>query len=231
MSENTQTTETPTTPTTVAPLPNSTEARTADGTLLDQAVPPSSTTTPSTEPTKTPDEKVATPETVVPETYAEFKAPEGYTLSKELIENAVPLFKEAGLSQEAAQKFVDFHAKAMLEASKAPQEAYTTMRNEWRGEVLKDPTLASGESLRPEVSSAIAKTIDSLGPEIAAEFRKAMDITGAGDNPAFVRAMLKFSKAVVEGNHVTGRGPSPHGQVAPGAKPTSIASAMYPNLR
>jgi hypothetical protein len=58
-----------------------------------------------------------------------------------------------------------------------------------------------------------------------------MDLTGAGDNPAFIKAFWKLSQHVVEGKPAPGGGPSPHGQVAVGqAQRPSIAQAMYPSL-
>jgi len=62
-----------------------------------------------------------------------------------------------------------------------------------------------------------------------AEFRSAMDMTGAGDNPAFVKAFYRMAKTFNEGKPVTGAGPSPEGQRPPGGRP-SAAAAMYPKL-
>lgn len=225
MSDTTVTTETPTTP---APQPNTPEARTETGELKNQTAP---LTTPEAKPEgdSTPKPKDGT--SGAPESYSDFTAPEGYTLNKELIDKAVPLFKEAGLTQEQAQKFVEFQASQQLASAAAPQEAYDNLRKEWRTEVFADKSLASDNKLLPEVSSGIAKAIDSLGPEIAKPFREIMDLSGVGDNPAFVRAMFKFSESLTEGRHVTGGKPSPAGQQAPDAKPQSIANAMYPNLK
>src|SRR5574340_1130456 len=95
-----------------APLPNSPEARTPDGTLKDQGA---STTPPSdssTTPAKTPEtdgqaqaiakqptdasainDKGITP-AGAPETYADFVAPEGYEFDKAALDAAIPIFKE-----------------------------------------------------------------------------------------------------------------------------------------
>lgn len=234
MNDATQTTEATTT--TEAPLPNSTEARTPTGEIRDAQSPNTNQQDKSSEQTSTEpktEEKTNEPKTEggAPETYADFKAPEGYTLSKDVIEAATPIFKELGLSQEAAQKLVDFHAKNMIDAAKAPMEAYQTLRQEWRDTVLKDPDLSSGGKLKTEVTTAIGKAIDGVGdPALAKDFREIMDISGVGDNPAFVKMMYKWAQSVTEGSHVTGKGPSPHGQRAPDAKPQSAAAALYPNL-
>lgn len=230
MTDTTVTTETPpTTPSTETPQPNTPEARNADGSLRDQTAPLTTTPEPKPNEPSTPTKKDGT--STVPETYADFTAPEGYTVDKALIDAAVPLFKDLGLTQEQAQKLVDFQAQRQIELAKAPQETYETMRADWRKEVLADTELASAGKVKPEVLSAIAKGIDSLGADVAKSFREIMDISGVGDNPAFVKAMYKFGQLASEGSHVTGKGPAPTGQTAPDAKPLSIANAMYPNLK
>ena len=82
------------------------------------------------------------------------------------------------------------------------------------------------------VKIGIGKTLAALGDaKLTADFKAAMDLTGAGDNPAFIKAMWKLSSFITEGKHVAGSGPSPHGQTPPGAsgKPDA-ARALYPNL-
>jgi hypothetical protein len=185
------------------------------------------TTTPST--TETPaDDKNKKPETPTgaPETYADFKAPEGVTLDKDAIASAIPVFKELNLTQEQAQKLVEFQAKS---GTTAAQTAYDEIRSDWRKAVLADPDLSTGGKLKPDVQPTIAKAIDTLPKELGTEFRNVMNTTGVGDNPAFVKAMYKFAQALTEGTHVSGKGPVE--VKAPDAKPTSVASAMYPNLK
>lgn len=169
--------------------------------------------------------------TPAPGEYADFTAPEGYTIDKALIESAIPIFKEAGISQEVAQKLVDLQVQRELAAAKAPQQAYTDLRADWVKATLADPDISTGGKLKPDVQPTIAKAIDSLPADLGKAFRETMDTTGVGDNPAFVKAMYKFAQAFTEGGHVSGKGPSPGGQQAPDAKPVSIASAMYPGLK
>lgn len=222
-----ETTTTETTPPTETPLANTAEARTEDGTIKDQ----STTLTSSTEPTTNdkPADKLA--ESGAPETYADFTMPEGRTLSKDTMAEALPIFKELNLNQDQAQKLIDFATKNQISTEQAGQAAYNAMRDGWRNEVLKDTTLSSGTDLKPEVKESIGRAVDSLGPELGGKFREVMNTTGLGDNPTFVKAMFEMSKFVTEGRPVKGGGPSPAGQSAPGAKPPSIASAMFPKLK
>ena len=117
-----------------APMPNTPEARTETGELRDA----SQTTTTSTE---TPSEAAPAAPTGAPETYADFKAPEGQTLDKATIEAALPIFKELGLSQDAAQKLVDFHAAQSAKTNADLTKAVDDMRAGWRDAVMKDPEI------------------------------------------------------------------------------------------
>jgi len=201
--------------------------------LKDQTQPLTSQTT-TTEPAATTTEPAA-PAVVPPavaETYKPFTVPEGFTLNKEAVDAAVPVFKELGLTQDQAQKLVDLQVKREVEVSKAGQGDYASMREGWRKDVLADTNLSAGGKVKPEVLQTIGRAIDGIGdPKLAGEFRQVMDTTGVGDNPAFVRTLFKMASQLTEGRPVAAGGPSVHGQTPPGAKPTSIANAMYPNLK
>lgn len=172
--------------------------------------------------------------TKAPEAYTEFKAPEGTTLDPKAIEAATPIFKELGLTQEAAQKLVNLQAAREADVAKAPKATYDALRQTWRSEVTADKDISAysvdGKSGIDAVKVDIGRALATLDPKLASDFRQAMDLTGAGDNPAFVKAFWRLSQSVVEGRPVSGRGPSPLGQKAPGAKPPSAAQALYPNL-
>lgn len=166
-----------------------------------------------------------------PEKYETFKVPEGQELDEKFASEAGTTFKELGLTQTQAQSLVDLYSKKALEIGEAPYKMYTDMRNGWRNEVVKNPALGDGTSIKPEVKATIGRAIDSLGDaKLAADFKQAMDLTGAGDHPAFVKVFHKLSQMLGEGTSVSGKGPSPLGQRQPGAAPKSAAAALYPNL-
>lgn len=249
MSDTTVTTETPVTP---PPLPNDAAARSPTGEILDASTPTtppktetppsesktspdSSQTTSSSEPPKPDDKKPDASKTGAPEAYTEFTLPEGLKLAPETLEAATPIFKELGLSQEQAQRLVSFHADQLKAASAAAQEAsYTEMRADWRTKTLADTDIKSysldGKTGMDAVKVDIGRALGTLDPTLRADFQAAMDLTGAGDHPAFVKAMWRLSQAISEGRPVSGKGPSPHGQTPPGSKPPTAAQALYPNL-
>ena len=204
---------------------NSTDARTPDGTIIDQgnpAVPPVETK--PNEPAAPAEPK---PEPVVPETY-DFRAPEGATLDTAAIERATPIFKELGLTQDQAQKLVDLYPKITENIVKANNDAYTAMREGWVSELKADKEI--GGKL-DHVAAEIGKLKQQLPAAVRDAFNEAVNFTGAGDHPAVVRALYEISKLVNEGSHVSGNGPSPNGQSRDGvSKRPSLAGAMYPNL-
>jgi hypothetical protein len=228
MSDTTVTTEAPVLDLPKEPvLNNSTEARLPDGTLKDQSTSLAGTTTTPTEP-KTPEGEV---KPVVPEAYADFKLADGQTLNPDTLKEASAVFKELGLTQDQAQKLVDFYGKDMTKTLGAPQTAFNDMVSGWRADVLKDSTLASGDGLRTDVRENIGKLKASLPADQRASFDEVMNLSGLGNHPTIVKALNSWGKSLSEGKHVAGNGPSPEGQKAPGSKgPVNIAKAMFPNL-
>lgn len=212
--------ETLTTPTTTteAPSMNSDSARTSTGEIKDQST--DATPTPATEP-------APTDAPVVPDQY-EFTFPEGRSPDAAVLEGATPIFKELGLSQPQAQKLVDFYTKINDDSVAANMARIDAMRTEWRNQVSADKEI--GGKL-DSVKTEIGRALTHLPEDVQSAFREAMDVTGAGDHPGVVKAFYKLAQMVNEGSHVTGGGPSKHGQSPTGntARP-SLASSMYPNL-
>jgi hypothetical protein len=160
-----------------------------------------------------------------PEKY-EFKdLPEGF----EVTEAAQERFKKLALTQDQATDIVKFHTELLAEAQKAPFEHWKAMNEGWVTEVTADPEYKGNLT---NVRANISKFIDGVGDAgLAESFREAMDLTGAGNNPAFVKFMFRMAQQFNEGTHVAGNGPSRFGQLAPGStdRPTP-ARALYPNL-
>lgn len=220
--------------------------RTPTGQIVDQGqttqpsvtTPQTSTTTESTtpEPTQATEKSLASQDGRSlanqeaggpPEKYEAFKVPEGFELDEAAHKEASEMFRGMNLTQGDAQKLVDFYSKNTLEAVNAPYDAWRKTQEEWVKQVKADPVI--GPRLN-EVTTTISRAIDTLGDaKLAADFRAAMDYTGAGNNPAFIRAFYKLAQMVTEGGHVAGRGPSAAGQ-QPNRTARPGARAMYPNL-
>jgi hypothetical protein len=216
---------------------NTAEARTETGEIKDQTLvtsketvteskAPTDTTQVETKPAEAkPADK---PAAGVPEKY-EFSAPEGFEIDEKFAGEASAVFKELGLTQDQASKLVKMYTDKVGADADAPYRKYEEIRTGWRNEVTADPALGNGTDLKPEIKAVLGRAIDGLGAKEAASFREAMEITGAGDHPAVVRAMVKWAQKAGEGTAVRGGGPSEHGQ-GNSSRPTSAAKAIYPNL-
>lgn len=169
-----------------------------------------------------------------PEKYEAFKLPEGITLEGETLTKAQELFKGLSLTQEQAQSLVDFHAAQMKAIADGPVAEYDAMRNGWKTKSEADPEIGPMDGSKAKaLRVTIGRALDALGDAtLATDFKSAMNLTGVGDHPAFIKAFAKFAEKFVEGRPVdlSGANPSSASQKAPDAKPTTIASALYPNL-
>lgn len=161
-----------------------------------------------------------------PEKYDSFKVPDGFTLDETVAKEAGDLFKGMNLNQAQAQQLVDFYTSKTSEAAAAPYQAWADTQDAWKAEIKADPEI--GGKL-DQVKASVGKLYDALGdPKLVSGFKEAMEFTGAGNNPAFVKALYKLSQMVTEGGAVRGRGPVEVKQ--PNGGPASAAKAIYPNL-
>lgn len=215
-------------------------ARTSDGTIADNSssTPPTTTPPPTpagttllTEPPKEGDPPKSEPKAGAPEKYADYKVPDNYTLDPEVKTKADAIFRDLGLSQESAQRLVDFYTDTSRETLEAPFAAWKDMNDKWREASSAHPDLKGKIGPGGEVNVRISRALDAIGdPTLVTEFKQLMDLTGAGNHPAFIRVIDRWAKQVTEGTPVGGRGPTEASQSRPGQAPPSAAQAMYPHL-
>jgi hypothetical protein len=165
----------------------------------------------------------ATPASAVPEKYdfATVELPQGIELNADLIAAVSPVFKELGLSQDAASKLVKTYADAAVKAdaaAEASREAnfkewmkttvtnyQTTLRKEWGAET--DAKLAVAQAGMSKVMSPAAKAL--------------LDSTGLGSHPEFVKAFYQVG--------LMSREDTPPTVVASAAAGKSAAQVLYGN--
>jgi hypothetical protein len=181
---------------------------------------------------KEPTSKDNKPPAGAPEKYEAWTVPEGYELDAGLVEEASPIFKDLGLTQEQSQKLVDFYAKHALKSSEEAIAAWTKTRTDWRTSMKSDPELGKlvGRDGNFGPDSPLVSTIDRAlvglqNPKLVSDFKDAMNLTGAGDNPAFVRVLHALAKQVTEGTDYPTGGPAKGNSSRP-----SAGAAMYPHL-
>ena len=147
--------------------------------------------------------------------YTDFKLPEGMAIDAEGMKPAIDLFKESGLSQEQAQKFIDLATSREVAAAQKGQQAYVDMQNKWVSEIKADPEIG-GEKLTANVAK-VGQLIDRLA---IPGLREALDLTGAGNNPAITKAFVRLAQMTAEDRFAGGNG-------AAAAPPVSPAQAIY----
>jgi hypothetical protein len=171
-----------------------------------------------------------------PEAYQPWKVPEGYELDTGVADAGSKIFKELNLTQDQAQKLVDFYSEHSIKSVKERDDAVTnfwkTTHDEWRAAMKSDPVLGklAGDDGNFGPTSPVVVTVnralDGLqNPKLVSDFKDAMELTGAGNNPAFVRVLYALASKVTEGTTYARGEPSKEGSKRP-----PPGAALYPNL-
>jgi hypothetical protein len=132
--------------------------------------------------------------------------PEGYQVNDELLGEFSPVLKDLNLTQDQAQKVMDFAPKLIEHTQRQ------TVASVLETVGLKDyPTWAASLKTDPEIGGEkhaenlglAAKAVAQFGsPELNAILKS----TGLGNHPAMVRAFLRIGKAISEDGFVNGGG-------------------------
>lgn len=122
-----------------------------------------------------------------------FTVPEGMTLDNALVEQAMPLFKEAGIDQSQSQKFIDLYATKMQEVEQGKLDTFNQLRQDWVKQAKSDPEYG-GDKFDENIGAAKA-ALDKFGtPELS----KLLDDFGVGDHPEMIRFMVSVGRLTQE---------------------------------
>ena len=152
----------------------------------------------------------------IPDTYADFAMPEGVTVDSALLNDAVPLFKELGLTQDQAQKLVDFQAKQVQASSQSQVDAFDQLMNDWQ-EKSKNDKEFGGDKFEENIGIA-RSAIDKFGTP---ELKQLLEEHGVGNHPEVIRFMVNVGKLTAED--------VPGGTTVPTSKAQDRVSLLYPN--
>jgi hypothetical protein len=174
---------------------------------------------------KKPEEKK--PEPRAPEEYAEFKVPEGTTLDEQTGTEFKGLAKELDLTQEQAQKLLDFGGDKLRAQIEAPYKLWAETQAKWQAEVKADPEIGGTKFEQSIKDAAQVFAPGESNPFVkdAAEakaLREALNMTGAGNNPAIVKLFVKMGKVLAEPGSLSG-GPVKDSQ-------GTLLAKMYPTM-
>ena len=188
--------ETTTGATDTATQSGATTESTATETLLGGAT--TDTTATTTQTTKVDDAPAG-----VPEKY-DLKMPDGIALDTEMMAKYEPLFREANLTNEAAQKLVDQFANDTKVQAEAANAAMVKQHDAWV-ESCKGDTEFGGQKFDESIKHAQSFIAKYGTPEL----KQFLNTTGAGSHPELVRAFVRAGKAMAEDVIVQGKSEAP----------------------
>jgi len=179
-------------------------------------------TAPSTESAPLPGTTVSTPAAgvpVVPDKYV-LKLPDNSPVDPALTERTAAIARTLGLSNENAQKTLEFAAQEAARETGAALSAFSPPSDQnpeggakwreqdaaWRAAALTDKELGDGKPEKLQASTDLAK-------KVLAKFGDAESIdfvdSALGSNPALLRVLVRIGRAMSESSLVKGAQDSP----------------------
>jgi hypothetical protein len=144
-----------------------------------------------------------------PEAYGEFTIPEGTILDEQSATEFKGLAKELDLTQEQAQKLLDFGGARIRAVTDEPHRLWAETQAKWQAEVKADPEIggtrfkdsiaAANNVFVPGESNPFVKNAAEAGA-----LRSALHVTGAGNNPTMVRLFVKMGRMLSEPGTLAG---------------------------
>lgn len=139
-----------------------------------------------------------------PEAYESFTVPEGFELDEQLLGEFTPVLKDLNLSQEAAQKLVDFAPKLVEKTVAQTQTAVLTQLGladhaSWAAALKADAEIG-GEKL-PENLGLAKKAFSAF---FSPNAQKLINGLGLGNHPELIRSLVNVGKAISEDGFVPG---------------------------
>ena len=147
-----------------------------------------------------------------PESYADFVVPEGTTVDEKLVEHMSPVMRDAGLSQEGAQKLVDGWGVYVQQVTAAHEQELAQKKSEMRKEIQAVPNFK--ETVLSPAKHALAV--------LASPADQTRIISQYGDDPAVLRLLARVGEKLREDKIPEG----PVGKVAP-VDPTSVLANAF----
>ncbi len=127
-----------------------------------------------------------------PEKYEPFKIQDGLPVDEELLKQFSEQAKVANLTQDQAQKVVDYYGTLQ----KQQQDLFKQTTAEWKAQTLK--------SLGPTPEKELVHAAKGRDAFFTPEAVKILSDSGLGNHPEIVRAFIKIGKAIADDTVVDG---------------------------
>lgn len=149
-----------------------------------------------------------------PEAYADFTLPDGMTLDSEMLAEFAPVLKELNLSQESAQKVINFAPKLISQTVEGIKAQLAEEARGWHDAARGDKEIGGAKMV--EHLAVANKAFAKFGtPELKAFLAS----RGLNAHPELIRAFYRAGKAISEDQYV------------PGGATVSRAKPFYDNSR
>ncbi len=152
-----------------------------------------------------------------PADYAAFVLPDGVAIDEATLGEARALFAGAKLSQDSAQRFVDFYAGKIRAVAEEPHRVWEETQQQWVREISRDQEIG-GSRLKATIEAA-GKAIDRFGTP---GLREVLNFTGAGNHPEVVRFFARIGRAISEDQPVS---------AGPARMARSAAEMLFPTMQ
>jgi len=157
-----------------------------------------------------------------PESYGEFKVPEGQAIDEGQKQAFTTLAKDLNLTQDSAQKLVDYGAELVDKVVSDQKAQWDSVVDEWATQTKSDKELG-GQNLTETQERAKRAFKDLFGAETETgdQFFKLVEDLGLGNHPVFLKGLVKYDR-------LTGEDKTEEGQPGQGSE-RSAAEVLYPN--
>lgn len=158
---------------------------------------------------------------VAPEKYdfATLELPKGVELNADLVAAVSPVFKELGLSQEAASKLVKTHAEAVAKAEAASEVKRDADFKEWMKTTVTNYQTSLKKEWGAETDAKLAIAQAGMAKTVSPAMKAVLDETGLGSHPEFVKHFFQVGTMTRED--------TPPAVVQPTASGKTAAQALY----
>lgn len=137
-------------------------------------------------------------EPVVPEAY-ELRMPEGWGLDEEGLAALTPVMRELKATNEQVQAVADIYVKRLSAAREKQLEADRAAARAWQEEIKADPDIGGG-ALKENLA-AVSRVLARYADKEVVEW---LEVSGLGNYPPFVRAMVKMARDLSDDSFVSG---------------------------
>jgi len=144
-----------------------------------------------------------------PAEYTDFTIPDGLTLDAPSMAEFQTLAKEQGLTQEQAQKLLDFGGGKVKALVEAPYNVWRELQTKWQAEVKADPEIGGTNLVETQKNAALVFQPGPDNPfcksaDEAQALKEAFNTTGSGNHPAIVKLFSRLGALLKEPGSLTG---------------------------